>query len=158
MMCRVHFALGPAPYRMGPGDTLGRGLGLRSGGGHVHLQGFGRQALRDFEYLRDTLGAPLVYSVLHRGYTYTSHAFTLPGVYVTGEQRQLLSHLAATCAPSWAPSWRRATPPVSYGRGGCENDWSATCNFSCKPRVIRHVMSHHPCYPVTSKQNQQGGR
>jgi hypothetical protein len=53
-----------------------------------------RQALRDFEYLRDTLGAPLAYSAIRRGYTYTSGAFTLPGVYVTGQQRQLLSHLA----------------------------------------------------------------
>lgn len=54
-----------------------------------------RQALRDFEYLRDSLGAPLEYSALHRGYTYTAEAFALPGPYVTPAQRSMLGHLAA---------------------------------------------------------------
>lgn len=54
-----------------------------------------RQALRDFEYLRDSLGAPLEYSALHRGFTYSSAAFTLPGPYVTPAQQSLLGSLAA---------------------------------------------------------------
>ncbi|HYF94267.1 MAG TPA: hypothetical protein VD969_18775 [Symbiobacteriaceae bacterium] len=54
-----------------------------------------RQALRDFEYLRDSLGAPLTYSAQHRGFTYSSEAFTLPGPYVTAEQRTFLGRLAA---------------------------------------------------------------
>lgn len=53
-----------------------------------------RQALRDFEYLRDSLGAPLAYSAYHRGYYYTEAAYTLPGPYVTGAQREVLGHLA----------------------------------------------------------------
>ncbi len=54
-----------------------------------------RQALRDFEYLRDSLGAPLEYSALKRGYTYGKDSFTLPGPYVTEAQRATLGSLAA---------------------------------------------------------------
>ncbi len=38
-----------------------------------------RQALRDFEYMRDSLGAPIEYSAARRGFFYTSETFTLPG-------------------------------------------------------------------------------
>lgn len=54
-----------------------------------------RQALRDFDYLRDSLGAPLTYSALHRGYTYDGEAFTLPGAFVTEAQATALAHLGA---------------------------------------------------------------
>lgn len=54
-----------------------------------------RQSLRDFEYLRDSLGAPLTYSALHRGYTYDCDAFTLPGAFVTEAQATALGHLGA---------------------------------------------------------------
>ncbi len=52
-----------------------------------------RQALRDFEYLRDSLGAPLEYSAKFHGYCYTSDAYILPGPFVTGEERRLLNDL-----------------------------------------------------------------
>ncbi|MHB0886747.1 MAG: hypothetical protein ACYC41_12790, partial [Bacillota bacterium] len=54
-----------------------------------------RQALRDLEYLRDSLGAPLVYSATHRGFQYADQAYVLPGPYVTPAQQGLLAHLAA---------------------------------------------------------------
>ncbi len=54
-----------------------------------------RQALRDLEYLRDSLGAPLVYSAAHRGFHYADQAYILPGPYVTPAQQGLLTHLAA---------------------------------------------------------------
>ncbi|HCJ10326.1 MAG TPA: hypothetical protein DHW14_04085 [Clostridiales bacterium] len=54
-----------------------------------------RQALRDFEYLRDSLGAPLEYSAAHRGYYYTTDVYTLPGPYVTRSERNLLTSLAS---------------------------------------------------------------
>jgi hypothetical protein len=41
-----------------------------------------RQAQRDFEYLRDSLGAPLLYSALRRGYRYDGEAYVLPGPFV----------------------------------------------------------------------------
>ncbi|MBP2018279.1 hypothetical protein J2Z79_001680 [Symbiobacterium terraclitae] len=53
-----------------------------------------RQALRDFEYMRDSLGAPLVYSAAHRGFTYGESPFVLPGPYVTETQQAALGHLA----------------------------------------------------------------
>ena len=52
------------------------------------------QAQRDFDYLRDSLGAPLVYSAPHRGFHYADGAFVLPGPYVTDTQRSGLSRLA----------------------------------------------------------------
>ncbi|MGE5653323.1 MAG: helix-turn-helix transcriptional regulator, partial [Bacillota bacterium] len=52
-----------------------------------------RQALRDFEYLRDSLGAPLEYSAKYHGYYYTSDTYILPGPFVTEEERRLLNHL-----------------------------------------------------------------
>jgi hypothetical protein len=66
-----------------------------------------RQAQRDFEYLRDSLGAPLVYSALRRGYRYDGEAYVLPGPFVTPLQRGALGHLAAYYARSAA---RRADP------------------------------------------------
>lgn len=54
-----------------------------------------RQALRDFEYLRDSLGAPLEYSAVHRGYIYTTDSFTPPGAYVTESERTVLESMAA---------------------------------------------------------------
>lgn len=54
-----------------------------------------RQALRDFEYLRDSLGAPLAYSAQHRGFYYTAEAYVLPGPYMTESERLLLAQMAA---------------------------------------------------------------
>jgi predicted DNA-binding transcriptional regulator YafY len=53
-----------------------------------------RQAQRDFEYLRDSLGAPLVYAAAERGYRYDGEAFVLPGQFVTPAQRGVLENLA----------------------------------------------------------------
>lgn len=60
-----------------------------------HFEISRRQALRDFEYLRDSLGAPLAYSAIHRGFFYGDEAYVLPGPYVTPAQKDLLGYLAA---------------------------------------------------------------
>lgn len=52
------------------------------------------QAQRDFDYLRDRLGAPLVYVARHRGFSYENAAFVLPGPYVSPEEQLLLIDLA----------------------------------------------------------------
>jgi hypothetical protein len=54
-----------------------------------------RQALRDLEYMRDSLGAPVQYCPKRKGYYYTDSAFSVPGVLMTGEQQELLAGLAA---------------------------------------------------------------
>jgi predicted DNA-binding transcriptional regulator YafY len=59
-----------------------------------------RQAQRDFEYLRDSLGAPLVYCAPRRGYRYDGETYVLPGPYVTPSQRGVLGSLAAYYARS----------------------------------------------------------
>ncbi|CAG7647190.1 helix-turn-helix transcriptional regulator [Paenibacillus allorhizosphaerae] len=53
-----------------------------------------RQAARDIEYLRDSMGAPLEYCRLKRGYFYTESSYVHGHVVITEEQRQSLSYLA----------------------------------------------------------------
>lgn len=54
-----------------------------------------RQALRDIEYMRDSLGAPMAYCPKRRGYVYTDEWLSVPGPLLTEEQKELLSCLAA---------------------------------------------------------------
>ena len=44
-----------------------------------------RQAQRDLEHMRSSLGAPLVYSPAHRGYYYKAH-FCLPSIVITEDE------------------------------------------------------------------------
>ncbi|NLG83897.1 MAG: hypothetical protein GX493_04655 [Firmicutes bacterium] len=53
------------------------------------------QAQRDFNYLRDSLGAPLAYSAKHRGFYYETEAYVLPGPYITPAQKFLLNRMAS---------------------------------------------------------------
>lgn len=53
-----------------------------------------RQAARDLEYLRHSLGAPLVYERGHNGYLYADDGFTLTGVLVSEAERSALRYLA----------------------------------------------------------------
>ena len=41
-----------------------------------------KTAQRDIEFMRDRLGAPLVYSPLERGYEYEEKTYTLPGIWL----------------------------------------------------------------------------
>lgn len=59
-----------------------------------HFEISPRQAARDLEYLRDSLGAPLDYCAKRRGYYYGEACFTLPNVYITDEQKQELAILS----------------------------------------------------------------
>jgi len=54
-----------------------------------------RQALRDVEYLRDSLGAPIAYCAKRGGYCYTDDAFAVPGLYMAEAERESLAGLAA---------------------------------------------------------------
>lgn len=54
----------------------------------------GRQAARDIEYLRDTMGAPIAYCAKNNGYYYSEPAYILPAQWVTATEKQTLSYLA----------------------------------------------------------------
>jgi predicted DNA-binding transcriptional regulator YafY len=45
---------------------------------------------RDIEFMRDSLGAPIEYDALHRGYYYTEKTFRLPGSFTAVENIQAL--------------------------------------------------------------------
>jgi predicted DNA-binding transcriptional regulator YafY len=45
---------------------------------------------RDIEFMRDSLGAPIEYDPLHRGYYYSEKTFRLPGSFTTVENIQAL--------------------------------------------------------------------
>ncbi|HPJ89957.1 MAG TPA: transcriptional regulator [Thermotogota bacterium] len=53
-----------------------------------------RQALRDVEYLKFSLSAPIEYSHQKRGYFYTDRSFSLPTFFLTREERNTLEYLA----------------------------------------------------------------
>lgn len=53
-----------------------------------------RQASRDIEYLRYSMGAPLEYSAQHNGYFYYSEAFALPQLFISDEEKMTLAYLA----------------------------------------------------------------
>lgn len=53
-----------------------------------------RQASRDIEYLRYSLGAPLEYSARENGYYYSENTFTLPAFFIGEEEKKALSYLA----------------------------------------------------------------
>lgn len=53
-----------------------------------------RQASRDVEYIRYSLGAPIAYSSEKNGYYYTDSGFELPPHFISDEEKQALSYLA----------------------------------------------------------------
>jgi predicted DNA-binding transcriptional regulator YafY len=53
-----------------------------------------RQASRDVEYLKYSLGAPLEYSFEKRGYYYSEPAFVLPSILMTEDEKKALLYLA----------------------------------------------------------------
>ncbi len=53
-----------------------------------------RQAQRDIEYLKYTMGAPLEYSAAKGGYYYKDKAFLLPSAMISEEEQQMLGYMA----------------------------------------------------------------
>ncbi|MBN2441215.1 MAG: WYL domain-containing protein, partial [Spirochaetales bacterium] len=53
-----------------------------------------RQASRDVEYLRYSLGAPVAFDTGRNGYYYTDELFSLPGIMIGSEEKKALSFLA----------------------------------------------------------------
>jgi len=53
-----------------------------------------RQAARDVEYLRYSLGAPVTFSPEKRGYYYTDRSFRLPAIHVSQEETELIRQMA----------------------------------------------------------------
>ena len=59
-----------------------------------HFEISRRQAARDVEYLRYSMGAPIAYSSTHNGYHYTDDTYVLPALVVTDAERSTLGYLA----------------------------------------------------------------
>ncbi|MCR8643498.1 hypothetical protein NV379_12625 [Paenibacillus sp. N1-5-1-14] len=54
-----------------------------------------RQAMRDIEYMRDSLGAPIAYCSKNKGYYYEDETFVVPSPQITESEQDILSYLAA---------------------------------------------------------------
>jgi hypothetical protein len=80
-----------------------------------------RQAQRDIEYMRDSLGAPLEYCASRRGYRYSEDTFALPSLVVTAKEGATLAALAS----QYSDIARLAF--VSEGRFGAR--YAETANF-----------------------------
>lgn len=59
-----------------------------------HFEISPRQASRDIEYLRDSLGAPVEFSPKHNGYCYPNPTFVLPAHFLSQEEKEALGYLA----------------------------------------------------------------
>jgi predicted DNA-binding transcriptional regulator YafY len=78
-----------------------------------------RQAARDLEYLRYSLGAPLVYVAARRGYRYADDRYFVPALVLSDDERAALAEIAhryesaGSRAADMADLFRRiaATPP-----------------------------------------------
>ena len=66
-----------------------------------------RQAARDIEYLRDSLGAPVGYSAKHNGYLYTAPEFRLPQLALSMEEKDTLRTLSVQYARAESQNARR---------------------------------------------------
>lgn len=53
-----------------------------------------RQAQRDIDYLKNSLGAPIKYDAKRRGFFYLDETYFLPNVYINDIQRKMLKFLA----------------------------------------------------------------
>ena len=53
-----------------------------------------RQAARDIEYMKYSLGASIEYSAYHKGYYYSDKNFTLPSNFLNDNDRKMLKYLA----------------------------------------------------------------
>jgi predicted DNA-binding transcriptional regulator YafY len=62
-----------------------------------------RQASRDVEYLKYSLGAPLEYDSERKGYYYTGESFALPSFRITEDEKTALAYLAERYRESDAP-------------------------------------------------------
>jgi predicted DNA-binding transcriptional regulator YafY len=60
----------------------------------AHFEISRRQATRDIEYLRDSMGAPLAYDPGENGYFYTDETFVLPAQLVSSEEQRALAYLS----------------------------------------------------------------
>ena len=67
----------------------------------------GRQAARDIEYLRDSLGAPIAYSAKHNGYVYKGTEFRLPQLALSVEDKDTLRALSVQYARAESQNARR---------------------------------------------------
>ncbi len=59
-----------------------------------HFEISQRQARRDIEYLRDSMGAPLVYAPRENGYCYSDDTYVLPAHLISEDERRALVYLA----------------------------------------------------------------
>ena len=66
-----------------------------------------RQAARDIEYLRDSLGAPISYSARHNGYVYAGSNFRLPQLALSVEDKDTLRTLSVAYARTGSQNARR---------------------------------------------------
>lgn len=59
-----------------------------------HFEISKRQALRDIEYLRYSLGAPIEYSSKYSGYYYKDEGYMLPSTMISNDEKRTLNNLA----------------------------------------------------------------
>lgn len=81
-----------------------------------------RQAQRDIEYLKYTMGAPLEYLPSKKGYFYSNKTFLLPANIISEEEKQLLTYVANQYKMTGGTDAKRLAELFSrLGGGSCNN-------------------------------------
>ena len=117
--------------------------------------------IRDIDFMRDRLFAPIEYSALHRGYYYSEKTYRVPGTFTTAEDmqaigivknllslykdtpifnsaRQLLDNITSPLSEKEQPGWfedRIVVPPAASAK--VDNEvWTAITEGLRKNRII----------------------
>ena len=108
-----------------------------------------RQAARDIEYLRDSMGAPLVYSARENGYYYDDDTFVLPAQVISDEERHALAYLAQRYAGAGGVAGHEAGrlfhPPGRRGWGCAWRHGGAAPRSTRSGGGIRAEQPGHEC-------------
>jgi predicted DNA-binding transcriptional regulator YafY len=99
-----------------------------------------RQASRDIEYLRYSLDAPLEYCHEHQGYFYQEDAFSLPSLFISQEDRSMLSYLAGQYRLSESDQALRLAELLQKLSGDQENETASSWplpEFPAHPSLVK---------------------
>lgn len=88
-----------------------------------------RQAQRDIEYLKYTMGAPLEYSAVKRGYYYRDKTFLLPSAMISDEEKQMLGYMANRYKSAGGTDARRLSGLFERLAAGKGKEGSSYCKL-----------------------------
>ena len=94
-----------------------------------HFEISRRQAARDIEYLRYSLGAPLEYDSSRGGYVYRDESFAIPSLFISEQQKQRLSYMASVYRYAASPDMQQMGKLFSQLAGSQDRGYTSLPRF-----------------------------